>query len=145
MFIDALDLVSDAQAFTGAATASTNSIDLNNPTPKRQVGTGEPIGFGVTIDVAAGTGSTHTFDVVQSDNADLSTPDVLGSVAFLAATLVAGFKFFMLVPPGKPTKRYIGIRNTATGGTTTVSATSWLTLASMFSVEPVAYKVNYTV
>lgn len=144
MFIDALGLVSDAQAFTGAATLSTGSIDLGSTTPTRQVGTGEPLGFAFTFDVAAGSGSTVLLEVVQADDAALSTNlEVIGTLSLLAATCVAGFQTFIGIPPGFPTRRYIGIRCTITSGTTTATITSWLTARDLFSVLAKPYAKNY--
>lgn len=143
MYLDALLLVSDAQAFTGAATFSTNTIDLGAVTPARQIGTGEPMGFGIAIDVAAGAGSTAVIDVVQSDNANLSSPDVIATASFAAATLVAGYLAFIGIPSGFPTKRYLGIRETSTGGTTTVTLTAWLTARDLFSLAVQNYAKGY--
>lgn len=143
MFIDALTLVSDAQAFTGAATVSTNTIDLTAVTPNREVGTGEPIGFGFSVDVAAGAGSTVTVEIIESDTADLGTPTVIATLSGLAAAFPVGFLFFLGIPPGRPLKRFIGIRETSTGGTTTITLTAWLTLQSMFAVKAQTYAKNY--
>lgn len=147
MYIDALGLVSDAQAITADA-YSTNTIDLGNVTPKREIGTGEPIGFGLSIDVAADFTSmdeTYTFLVVQSANADLSSHDVLASYTFTAAQLAAGALFFLEVPIGFPTKRYLGLRYDVGGMTPTVTCTAWLTSRSLFSVLAKPYARNYAV
>lgn len=131
MYLDKETLLSDAQAFTGAATVSTNVIDLGDTTPKRQIGDGEPEGVAFTVDVAAGAGSTHVMEIIQSAAANMSSPDIIASQTILAAVLVAGYSGFLGIPPGFPTKRYIAFRNTSTGGTTTVTATAWATLQSM--------------
>ena len=57
MFIDALLMLSDSQALTGtAAVVSANTIDLGNPTVKRDIASGEPMVLVVTVEVAlAGT------------------------------------------------------------------------------------------
>ncbi|HKE43885.1 MAG TPA: hypothetical protein VKB41_05040 [Steroidobacteraceae bacterium] len=145
MFIDNLLLVSDAQAFTGAATVSTNVIDLGNVTPKREIGTGEGMGFGVAFDVAAGAGSTPVIDVIQSDAAAMTSPDVIASVSDVAANLTAGKLLFVPIPPGKPTKEFLAIRVTITGGTTTATLTSWLTHRDLFSITAKAYAKSYVV
>ncbi len=147
MYVDAFGLVSDSQAVTATA-FSTNTIDLSNATVKRQIGTGEEVGFGVNVEVAADFTSgneTYTFEVVQSANADLSSPDVIGSVTHTAATLVAGYLFFLPIPIGQPTKRYIGLRYTVGGTTPTITVSAWLGAQSMFSVPPVHYPKNYAV
>jgi len=44
--------------------------------------------------------------------------------------LVVGYKFFLVIPPGFPTKQFIAFRNTSSGGTTTVTLNAWLALVS---------------
>lgn len=144
MYVDKETQLSAAQAFTGAATVSTNVVDLGAVTPKRQIGDGEPEGVGVIVTVAAGAGSTHTMEIIQSAATNMSSPDIIASMTFLAAVLVAGYKFFLAIPPGFPTKQYIAFRNTATGGTTTVTCSAWATLQSMFQKDPV-YAKGYTI
>jgi hypothetical protein len=131
MILDLETRLSSAQAFTGAATVSTNVIDLGNTTPKRQIGDGEPEGVEVVVTVAAGAGSTHTMEIIQSAASAMTSPDIIASMTILAAVLVAGYKFFLAIPPGFPTKQFIALRNTSTGGTTTVTLTAWATLQSM--------------
>lgn len=145
MYVDGLLLLSDAQAFTGAATFSTNTIDLGPSTPAREIGTGEPTGVGVTVDVAAGAGSTVLLEVVQSANANLSTPDVIATFTDVAANFPAGAMKFLPIPPGYPQKRYLGLRCTVTTGTTTITITAWLTARDLFAIASRAYAKNYTV
>lgn len=144
MFLDNLLLLSDAQAFTGAATVSTNTIDLGPSVPARGIGTGEPMVIGCSVDVAAGAGSTALIEVIQSAAAALTSPDVIGSFTDIAANLPAGRIFNIGIPNGYPTKRYLGIRETSTGGTTTITLTVWLTTASLFSIASQNYAKNYT-
>lgn len=145
MYLDALLLLSDAQGFTGAATFSTNTIDLGGSTPSREVGTGEPMGVGVTVDVAAGAGSTVLLEVVQSANANLSSPDVIATFSDVAANFVAGTLRFLSIPAGFPQKRYLGLRVTVTGGTTTITLTAWLTARALFSIATRHYAKNFSV
>jgi Bbp16-like protein len=144
MYIDLQEQLSAAQAFTGAATLSTNKKDFGDVTPKRQVGTGEPIGVAINIDVAAGAGSTHTWELLQSADAAIGTPDIIASITMLAADLPLGKRIFLPIPPGFPTKEFLALRNTATGGTTTVTASASLMSQSMFE-SWVAYAKNYTI
>lgn len=147
MFLDALLLLSDAQAFSATA-FSTNTIDLGASTPSRQIGTGEPKGIGVTVDVAADfttTDETYNLEVVQSANANLSSPDVIASYVRTAAQLSLGSSHFLPIPPGFPTKRYLGLRATLGGTTPSVTLTAWLTTASLFSIQAANYAKNYTV
>lgn len=147
MFLDALLLVSDAQAVTATA-FSTNTIDLGASTPKREIGTGEAMGFGVIVDVAADftTGNeTYQFDLVQSANANLSSPDVIASYVRTAAQLPAGSMHFIPIPPGWPQKQYLGLQYTTGGTTPTITVTAWLTARDLFSIQAKAYAKNYAV
>jgi len=142
MFLDALTLVSDAQAF-GAAGVSTSSIDCTLTTPGRQVGTGEPIGFGVQIDVA-GTVAASLIEVISATDAALTAGILVHTSRTIPlAETVAGALFFLTVPMGTPTQRYLGIRITTAGGT--ITATAWLTATDMFSIPPRSYPKNYVV
>jgi len=80
-YIDALLSLSDAQALSGAATtASTNTLDNGNVTPKRDIAIGEPLCVAFSVDVAGTTANgneTYQFKLIQSANANLSAPDVL--------------------------------------------------------------------
>jgi Bbp16-like protein len=147
MYLDAFGLVSDSQAITATA-ASTHTIDLGNVTPKRAIGDGEEVGFAVNVEVAADftTGNeTYTFEVIQSANANLSSPDVIGSITLTAAQLLAGFLFFMPILGGFPTKRYVGMQYTVGGTTPTITISAWLTPKSLFSRANTHYARAYTV
>lgn len=143
MFLDNLLLLSDAQAFTGAATVSTNVIDLGAPTPKREIGSGEPIILGIATDVAAGAGSTVVVDIIQSTVAAMTSPDVIGTFTDVAANITAGRLASVGIPVGYPQKQFIAARVTITGGTTTATLTMWFSPASMMSLPPKAYAKNY--
>lgn len=144
MFLDALLLVSDTQAF-GAAAVSTNSIDMGSAmtTPGRQIGTGEPMGFGIAVDVA-GTVAASLIEIISATDAALTAGILVhASRTVPLAEAVAGALFFLGLPPGTPTQRFLGIRITTAGGT--ISATAWLTSQSLFSILPRAYPKAYTV
>lgn len=141
MFIDALNLLSDAQAV--AATAySTNTIDLGSSTPKREIGGGEPLCLCITVDVAADfttADETYTFAFVQSANANLSADDDLAVRAVsasggAASLLAAGAMVVVPVPPGSVTKQYIGAQYTLGGTTPSITVTAFLTLQSMLQM-----------
>lgn len=146
MYIDGQNLLSDAQAFTSDA-ATTNTIDLGNVTPKRQLGDGEPMVMCVQVDVAADTTTgdeTYEFQFIQSANADLSSPDNLISRTIAAADLTAGSIHFIPVPPGAVTKRYVGGYYNGGGTTPTITATIWL--APMAMIDRIkAYAKGYTI
>lgn len=147
MFLDALLVVSDAQAFTAVA-VSTNSIDLGNVTPKREIATGEPMGFGINVDVAA-SATTVLVEVIQATDALLTTGIiVLSQRTFLSADMPAGALIFMPIPQN-PTLagplRFIGLRVTPAGGAATVTLTAWLTAHNLFSVASRIYAKGYTI
>lgn len=128
MLIDAECLLSDAQALTATA-VSTNTYDTGAAGNSIEIG--EPLAMVITVGVAADatTGDeTYQFQVIQSANANLSSHDVLSQTdtSFVTrATLVAGAKVVMPIPPGK-TKRYLGLRYVLGGTTPTLTVTSFI-------------------
>lgn len=147
MFIDALLQVSNAQAF-GAAAVSTNSIDLGLPggvgTPtKRQIGSGEPKGFGFCI-TTAGTVADSLVEIISTTDAALTAGLLVhGSITIKLAAALAGALFFIPLPMGTPTQRFLGIRVTTAGGT--ISGSAWLTTHSLFSIANANYAKAFTV
>lgn len=142
MFIDALLKVSTAQAF-GAAAVSTNSIDTALLTPGRQIGTGEALGFGLSVDVAA-TVAAPIVEVISATDAALTAGIIAhGSITIPLAEALAGSLWFVPLRQGAPTQRFLGIRITTAGGTITASAS--LMTHSMFSILPRAYPKGFTV
>lgn len=149
MFIDSLLKVCAAQAFTAAA-VSASSIDLGaaaglGSPSTRQIGTGEPVGFGFNINVASSDTST-LFEVISATDPALTAGILVhNSMTLLNAQTVLGAFFFLGVPPGTPTQRYLGVRITPTGGAATITVSAWLTPQSEFSLLPVTYGKNYVV
>lgn len=142
MILDALLRVSDTQAF-GAAAVSTNSIDLGNVTPKREVGTGEPMGFLVAVDIAA-TVAAPIVEVISATDAALTAGILVhSSVTTPLAQAIAGKTIWADLPMGTPTQRYLGIRVTTAGGTITASA--WLAVRSQVSIPPQHYAKAFNV
>jgi len=147
MYVDALGLVCNAQAFVAAA-VSVSSIDLGASVPKREIGTGEPVGFGVAVDVAADCTTVKIEAIMATDEALTAGIVVLTERTHLAADLPAGALKFVELPPGGPAAgwlRYIGIRATPAGGNATVTLTSWLTSRSLFSVLAKPMAKGYTI
>lgn len=127
MRFDVQNQLSAAQAFTGATTVSTNSYGIQSyGGNKPDMSIGRRMSILVLVTTAAGAGSTHTWDVIQSAAAALTTPDILATVTNIAATLTAGYAFEIPIPQGSISKLYLGFQNTSTGGTTTVSADAYL-------------------
>lgn len=120
MRMDIENQLSVAQAFTGAATVSTNSYQKQ--TAAQDLSIGRRMALLLLVTTAAGAGSTHTMDVIQADDAALTTnKEVLGTITVLAAKLTLGAAFELPIPQGVMTRKFIGFQNTSTGGTTTVS------------------------
>lgn len=143
MFLDAFLRVSNAQAFGAGPTVSTDSIDLGNVTPKRQIGTGEPMGFGVAV-TTAGTVAATKMEVISATDAALTAGILVHAVRDIPlAETVLGALFFLPIPQGTPTQRFLGVRFTTAGGT--ISATVWLTTHSLFSLLPVHHASGYTI
>lgn len=144
MFMDALLTVADAQAVTATAVA-TNVIDLGNPTVKNRIGSGEPMGFMLTIDVAlAGTTPTMTVEIVSDDNAAMSSPTAVATFVLTPATVTIGAKFFLGLPSNQPQERYITLRFTMGGTTPTVTVTASLMPRDMADASGAIYAKGYS-
>lgn len=147
MYMDVLGRVCNAQAFTAVA-VSTDSIDLGNVTPKREIATGEAMGFGIAVGVAA-SATTVLIEIIQATDAALTAGIVvLAQRTFLSADLPVGALVFFPIPQN-PTLagplRFLGLRVTPTGGAATVTLTAWLTAHDLFSVPPRHYADNITI
>lgn len=143
MILDKQNQLSDSQAFTTDA-YSTNTIDCGNPTPKNDIGAGEPMCIVVNVEVAATGGGTYEFQAIQSANANLSSEDILALVDPAEATLVAGYTFMIPIPAGSVTKRYVGMKFNNLTGTTGVTVSAHLIPVSHFQNFK-AYAKNYTI
>lgn len=157
MIIDGQNLFSDAQAITADA-VGTNVIDLGSD---RSIGVGEPMAVLFTVDVAADqtTGDEdYTFDVEFASNAAQSTGrQLIGRRVFESGTptapaqdadlLVAGFRFYIPIPPTVLTEseRYLGIRYDVTGTTPTITCTAALMplrLCEQLATYPAGYTIS---
>ena len=114
MITDKLLRVSEDQAVTSSA-YSTDTIDLS---VARDVGEGTALYMNFAVTTALANGTSVTFEVVTSANANLSSPTVVGSSdAVLTAALTAGKNVVVRINPdiaGKG-KRYLGARYTVAG------------------------------
>lgn len=109
-----------AQAFTGASTVSSNSY--KKQTAAQDLSIGRRVALMLLPTVAAGAGSTHTMEVIQADNAALtSNVEVLASKSIAAAELILGSVHELPIPQGVMDRQYLGFRNSSSGGTTTVT------------------------
>lgn len=143
MYIDTFGKFSAAQAVTTDAVGD-NVIDLGSD---RSIGNGEPLAVMFTVDVAADqtTGDEdYTFDVEYATNAAQTTGrQLIGRRVFESGTpdapaqdadlLVAGFQFFIPIPPTKlsESERYLGVRYDTTGTTPTLTVSAVLMPLSM--------------
>ncbi len=125
MNFDIENQLSVAQAFTGAATVSTNSY--KKQTAAQDISIGRRMAFLCMPTVAQGTGSTMVIEAIQASNAAL-TADItaLNSVSVLAANFQLGDQVEVPIPQGVMTTQFLGIRVTLTGGTTTVTMDAYL-------------------
>jgi hypothetical protein len=142
MVLDVLGLVSNGQQVTADA-ASTNVIDLGNVSPKRKIGTGEPVGFVIAIS-AIGTNTGSAVFYAASSAADtLGTPTYMSSVSLVTADIAVGRFYFVPIPPGQPILRYVGVYYDITG-TVDFTVKACLIPQSFFQ-EFTAYAKNYTI
>lgn len=126
MINDAQALLWDAVALSADA-VSTNTYDSG--AAGNEIAQGEPLCLEITVDVAADstTGNeTYLFNVIQSENADLSSPDILIGRTILAADLIAGSKHVIPIPAGAKTKRYLGAAFDGGGTTPTITVTAFI-------------------
>ena len=157
MYLDTLQLFSDAQALTVTALA-TNVIDLS---VDRSIGTGDDMAVFFQVDVAADlvTGDeTYQFDVEYASNAGQTTGrQLMGRRIFQAGTptapnqnanlLVAGFIFNIPVPKTvlSESEQFFGVRYTLSGTTPTLTITTWLAPMAMgqsYANYPKGYTIS---
>ena len=147
MFLDALLQLFNKKDLT-AATLTDKSVDLGDVTPKRTIGTGEPVGIGYFVTTAADC-TTVKFEVIEADDAALtSNVVVLAEQTRLAADCAAGMAHFMALPPGAPAagqKRYLGGRVTPVGGNATVSVSAYLMPRDLFAQKAQSYADAVTI
>ena len=112
MLLDKLTQLADGWAPTTNTTTYTSySYDCGDVTPKREIGTGEPLALVFTVGAAA-TGATDT-TVLGACSATSGT-DLSADVLILAsrlipnASLTTGSVHVVPIPPGSVTQRYIG-------------------------------------
>lgn len=125
MLFDAENQLSSAQAFTGAATVSTNSYQKQ--AAAQDLSIGRRMALLVMATVAAGAGSSVQVEAIQADDAALTVNVLaLNSVTFTAAQVIPGAKLEVPIPQGVMTQLYLGARVTITGGTTTATLDIYL-------------------
>lgn len=142
-YIDALQEFSDSQAVTATA-VGTNVLDL---VTDRSIGTGEPMAVVFHVIIAADQTSSdedYTFDVEYASNAAQTTGrQLIGRRIFESGTpdapaqnadlLVAGFKFFIPIPPVTlaESELFLGIRYVTAGSSPTITCDAYLAPLNM--------------
>ena len=125
MRFDVENQLCDGQAFTGAATVSANSYQKQSA--EQDISIGRRMAVMVMPTVAAGAGSTHVFEVIEADVTALTTnKTVIASLTVLAADLTVGSVHEIPIPQGSMARLHLGMQNTSTGGTTTVTVDAYL-------------------
>lgn len=116
MRFDILNQFSDNQVVTATA-VSTNSMKKKEATQDLGIGkTQMGLVFGAE-DVSGG--ATYTVDLIEADNAALtSNPVVLASMTLTAAELTKYPLHFLALPGYKMSKEFFGAKYTVAGGTT---------------------------
>ena len=117
--------VCDKQAFTGAATVSTDSYKKGSAAQDLSIG--RRLVFLVLPVVNAGAGSTVLLEAIQADNGALTTNvEVIGQTSVPAAKFIKGKEIEIGMNQGVMSKQYLGIRVTITGGTTTATLDAYI-------------------
>ena len=124
MIMDAQLLPSDAQAVTTTA-PSVNAIDLG---VARDIGRGAPLRAVAVVTAGFAGGTSIRADLVESDNADLSSPATLVTGnATTTANAVAGRKLADVIVP-TTSKRYLGFNYVVSGTMSAGKVTAGLVL-----------------
>lgn len=125
MRFDVENQLCSAQAFTGAATVSTNSYQKQSAA--QDISIGRRMAILVMPTVSAGAGSTVLLEAVQADVTALTTNiEVLSSVSVAAADFIVGSQHEVPIPQGVMDRLHLGLRVTITGGTTTATLDAYL-------------------
>lgn len=144
MFRDAYRTYSAAQALTADAD-STNTLSHAPAGKNSNIGDGEPMGIFFKVDVAAAGGGTLQINLQDSAD-DSSFATILSTAAIAAATLVAGYRFFLAIPPGLTVRSFTKLAydlTTMTG--ITISADLKPQSMAGTSGEDRYYPVGYTI
>lgn len=125
MRFDIENQMSVAQAFTGALTVSTNSYQKQSAA--QDISIGRRMAMLVLPTVAQGAGSTMTVNVIQADDAALtSNVEILSTVTAIAANMTLGDHLEVPIPQGTMDKEFLGVSISLTTGTTTITVDVYL-------------------
>ena len=124
MYFDVQNQVCTNQAFTGAATVSTDSYAKQTAAQDLSIGCRMAI---AVYFAAAGAGTTHTLEAIQADDAALSSNvESLATVTIPTTAVKLGEAVEVPIPQGVMTRKFLGLRHTAVGGTTTATINAYL-------------------
>ena len=124
MIYDAQNQYSNAQALSGTGGVSTNLID--HGAAERRLGSGEPMGVGITVDVAlAGTTPTFVATLQSDDEVAFPSPGTVAQSPTYSA-LAAGARVIVPLPPGQATEQFTRLNYTLGGTTPTITVTAFL-------------------
>lgn len=113
---DVLDQLSASQVVTAAA-VSTNSKKKKTLAQDLGIGGSPNLGLVFAAVVDAVGGGSFTIEIIEADNAALTTNVVsLATMTLTAAKLKAGKGFFLALPPYTMAKEFYGARFTPVGG-----------------------------
>lgn len=125
MITDAQTRFSDKQAVTTGTQVSTNTYDVGSA---RDIGRGQELRIKVTADVAFTGGTSLQVNVIESANADLSSPTVIVTGPVIAeASITAGADLLDRHMP-KSSKRYLGLQFVSVGTHTAGTVTGGIVL-----------------
>lgn len=125
MRFDIENQLSVEQSFAGGSTVSTHSY--KKQTAAQDLSIGRRMALLVLPSADSGDGSTHTLEVIQADDAALtSNVEVLNTVTVDHADLNKGDQVEVPIPQGVMDKQYLGFRHSATGVTTTAELDVYL-------------------
>jgi hypothetical protein len=142
MIVDAYLRFSNAQDISGAASGSTNTIDLSEA---RNVAVGKELFIVVVVTTAftdAGNDSTVAV-ALEGDSTDTFTPDSTEPLFTIAALAAIGDTYIARIPFDKMNLRYGRLKYTpANGNLTAGNVTAFVTQDIQ---KYIAYAKNYTI
>lgn len=122
MRFDVRDQFSDAQVVTATAVSTSSK----KKPAAQDLAIGDAMGVALFVDSTATQAGTLTVEMIEADDAALTTNIVsVGSVVFNAADLLAGKQYFIEQAAYKSSKEYYGVRYTPAGGLTTVTVSAY--------------------
>jgi hypothetical protein len=143
MYIDALNLFSDAQDVATASVISTNVLDLAE---SRDIGVGENMYLVITVDTAVTNTGTVTPTLLVDDDVAIGSATTIVTGTAISSSHTAGTKFVYRIPSDgakMSDSRYMAVYYTKGGTVDTGNVTTFLAkdvdLATMF---PKGYTIS---